>query len=94
MKHSAVNLYLRWKVAVSTMILVESENDSAVNKTRRGKYKGLYKKTKTKTKVRIKRKKNHKEYCTTILTPPRHFVPVVDGTSSEVCVEDGDDSWW
>lgn len=34
-------LYLRWKVAVSTMILLDREKDSAVNNTRSGRYRGL-----------------------------------------------------
>lgn len=34
-------LYLRCKVAVSTMILLDRVKDSAVNNTRSGRYKGL-----------------------------------------------------
>lgn len=34
-------MYLRCKVAVSTMMLLDREKDSAVNNTRRGRYRGL-----------------------------------------------------
>lgn len=39
--HVQLVVYLRWKVAVSTMILLDKENDSAVNNTRSGRYRGL-----------------------------------------------------
>lgn len=39
----SIELYLRWKVAVSTMILLDREKDSAVNNTRSGRYRGLVK---------------------------------------------------
>lgn len=35
------DLYLRWKVVVSTMILLDREKDSVVNNMRSGRYRGL-----------------------------------------------------
>lgn len=51
-------LYLRWKVAVSTMMLLDRVKDSAVNNTRSGRYRGLANRnTETETqKMRVEKK--------------------------------------
>lgn len=62
-------LYLRWKVAVSTMILLDREKDSAVNNMRSGRYRGL--KTR-RTQDEGENKEKHKAHY--------HFTTLVLGT--------------
>lgn len=75
-------LYLRCKVAVSTMILLDRVNDSAVNNTRSGRYKGL-KRRETLDKKERSGTCHYIFFC---------HVPVIDGTGSEVGVENSDDN--
>lgn len=75
-------LYLRCKVAVSTMILLDRVKDSAVNNTRSGRYKGL------KSRATCdKGEKNGACHCTCFC-----HIPVIDGTGGKVGVENSDDN--
>lgn len=75
-------LYLRCKVAVSTMILLDRVKDSAVNNTRSGRYKGLKRR-----ETHDKEESNGTCHCT--CSCPQ---PVIDGTGSKVGVENSDDN--
>lgn len=76
--------YLRWKVAVSTMILLDREKVSAVKSTRRGRYRGL------RNKIENKSVKTQKKILVILLNFSFRHIPVVNSTGSEVCVEDSD----
>lgn len=75
-------LYLRCKVAVSTMILLDRVKDSAVNKTRSGRYKGLKCR-----ETHNKKERNGTCHCICFC-----HIPVIDSTGSEVGMENSDDN--
>lgn len=79
-------LYLRWKVAVSTMMLLDREKDSAVNNMRSGRYSGLNQQRWT---LLMQIQQEAESYFTAIFLS--EVSPVVDGTRSEMCVENSDD---
>lgn len=75
-------LYLRCKVAVSTMILLDREKDSAVNNTRSGRYNGLKPR-----EIHGEEERSCRRPCSRL-----RCIPVIDSTGSEVGVENSDDN--
>lgn len=66
------------------MILLDREKDSAVNNTRSGRYRGL-------EMGEMGVKKQTKGVTYTSIFAHFLYIPVIDGTGREVCVEDSDD---
>lgn len=81
-----VRLYLRWKVAVSTMMLLDREKDSAVNNMRSGRYSGLNQQRRT-LLMHIQQEVE----VTSQLFLLNDVSPVINSTRSKVCVENSDD---
>lgn len=78
--------YLRWKVAVSTMMLLDREKDSAVNNMRSGRYSGLDRQGR-RSLMQIQREAERYFTASSL----SDVSPVVDGARSKVCVENSDD---